>query len=244
MHFSVCVRLYLPGLLWNLQTYVDGICPDNLWYFTYTSAPSLLAIRDVVQQQLRTTDSDPFSRLPLGSFVAAKEASNTQYIARSETPQPVPQWLYSAALLPKSALKALYAREQQTESLSEAPFAKQLLKARAFLEALLDKKKDAPSLESCQMPQQADLQWLLRETPAVLQSPTTAGGGESISSQDSHEDTTVPQDALITAGRRLRLPCHQQLRTSPSNRYCCCRPFRRVAECRSSAGGNTSTPSI
>lgn len=216
MYFPVCVRLYLPGLLWNLQTYVDGICPDNLWYFTYTSAPSLLAIRDVVQQQLRTTDGDPFSRLPPESFGTAKEASNTKYIARSDTPQPVPQWLYSAALLPKSALEALYAREKQTEGLPEAPFAKQLLKARAFLEALLDKKKAAPSLESWQLPQQANLQWLLRGTPAVLQSPTTALGGESIFSQGSRGDTTVSQDDLITAGGRRRLPYHQQPWTPPN----------------------------
>lgn len=121
------------GLLWNLQMYVDGVCPDNQWHFPYKSAPSLLAIQAAVRHQLRVSE-DPFSRLGSSRSTAASAPS-----AGNIAPKPISPYLYTAALLPKAALQDLEARERRTRGSPGAPRTGRLLKAKALLEAIANK---------------------------------------------------------------------------------------------------------
>ena len=44
---------YLEGILWTVETYVDGECPDYGWEYGYDIAPSASAIASFLLQQLR-----------------------------------------------------------------------------------------------------------------------------------------------------------------------------------------------
>ena len=110
--------------------YIDGVCPDNQWHFPYKAPPSLLAVHAAVQRQMNLS-VDPFSRL------------NKRSDDASSAPPPVLQCLYTAALLPKSSLQAIEARERRSRGLPGAPLAIKLLRARSLLEAVaLQQRKD------------------------------------------------------------------------------------------------------
>ncbi|XP_026194123.1 uncharacterized protein LOC34617363 [Cyclospora cayetanensis] len=147
-HEAEKTAAYLKGLLWNLQMYIDGICPNNFWHFPFDSAPSLLAIQAEVQRQLRgNTAEGRFSNSPAPEAAAEDSASLEQQAA----PKPVPQSLYTAALLSQEALHALESRERCSKELlggppggtRAAPLARRLLMARALLETVASPQEDS-----------------------------------------------------------------------------------------------------
>lgn len=155
--------------------YVDGVCPNLEWYFPYKSAPSLLAVHAVVQQQLESS-KDPFSRLRCNKPTSAGASTNAC--------RPISQCLYTAALVPKSGLHALEIRERRARGLPEAPFAQRLLKARALLEAVAEQRKSegdaAPSNVQNNLQSSAQLKGAKNNDAEV---PQVTAGTERLSSR-------------------------------------------------------------
>ncbi|KAL8449859.1 hypothetical protein Emed_002822 [Eimeria media] len=129
---------YLHGLLWNLQMYVDGVCPDNQWHYPFSSGPSPSAVQEVVHLQLHAEGKDPFSRL----FTRCRTKTAPAVPAGADnTPQPISQCLYTAALLPPEALQDLEVRERAAAADGAPPHAKRLIQARALLETAVNMKR-------------------------------------------------------------------------------------------------------
>ncbi|KAL8439823.1 hypothetical protein Efla_004349 [Eimeria flavescens] len=130
--------VYLHGLLWNLQMYVDGVCPDNRWFFAYKSGPSLLAVQEVVRHQLDALSEDPFRRV---SPRRSTQAVPGVPVERDGTPSPICSSLYTAALLPPGALQALESRERAAAASRGVPYSQRLVRARALLEDVANSPK-------------------------------------------------------------------------------------------------------
>ncbi|KAL8436676.1 hypothetical protein ACSSS7_001501 [Eimeria intestinalis] len=129
---------YLHGLLWNLHMYVDGVCPDNYWHYPFSSGPSPSAVQEVVRLQLHAEGRDPFSRLIPRCHTKTAPAVP---VGTDNTPQPISQCLYTAALLPPEALHDLDIRERAAAADRTASHARLLVQARALLEAAVYAKR-------------------------------------------------------------------------------------------------------
>lgn len=174
---------YLHGLLWNLQMYVDGVCPDNEWHFLYKSAPSLLAVQAAVRRQLEASE-DAFSRLSSRSTscLAAPVSATV-----SHTPRPISPFLYTASLLPPGALHVLKACEQRLAVAPGASCTQRLMEARAWLKAAA--KEEQPS-----GPQR----------PPPAETGTEEATGDHGTADSSDKEPTINASTVLLASKLLK----------------------------------------
>ncbi|KAL8271989.1 hypothetical protein Esti_004113 [Eimeria stiedai] len=188
------------GLLWNLHMYVDGVCPDNQWHYPFSSGPFPSAVQEVVHLQLHAEGDDPFSRL----FPRCRtKTAPAVPVGADNTPQPIPQCLYTAALLPPEALQDLDMRERAAAADGTASHSKRLVQARALLEAAVEMKR-------------------LRKHPA--QDPAETEGHSACTSQAgadvSTKQPTITADEVLLATQLLKREHQPDILRCPESQAC------------------------
>ena len=111
-------RAYLSGVLFTVQMYVDGVCPDYAWEYTHPHAPTAANAAAMLLKELRARSlADGISGPPAATSAAASAAPIAAPIAAPES---------SALALPSPIVAGLVLPAGVASQLAPPPLAAQM----------------------------------------------------------------------------------------------------------------------